>query len=111
MTTVLCAGPQDLLLNTGCVSTKCGAVLTEENVLSQVCDQPSSEGFVCCISGFISGHVLMFICSIIRSEKKNQPRLAKVHGVHKTSLQPAAPLLLLTAGRAGIHRASLMLPS
>lgn len=62
-----------LLCSTGRVSRKCGAVLTEENVLSQVCNQPSSEGFVCCVSGLVTGYVLMFISNVIRSEETNHP--------------------------------------
>lgn len=51
---------------------KCGAVLTEENVLSQVCNQPSPEGFVRHVPGLVGGHVFMFVSSVIRSEK-SQP--------------------------------------
>lgn len=48
---------------------ECGILLTEENVLSQICNESSSEGFVRCVSGLIDGHVCTFINSIIGSEK------------------------------------------
>lgn len=46
-----------------------GTVLTEENVLSQICNQPSSEGFIGYILGLIDGCVCTFISSITGSEK------------------------------------------
>lgn len=57
------------VLNLNCRNKEFGILLTEENVLSQICNQSSSEGFICCISGLINGHVCTFISSITGSEK------------------------------------------
>lgn len=78
-----------LLCCTCSVSGECGAALTEENVLRQVCDQPPSEGFVCRVSRLITGHVFMFGSSSIRSEEINQPSAAPPSNYSPALCSPA----------------------